>query len=108
MPRILQIPETFRKNLDKILTKSAKNMNDIAKNLKRKTNKKVFSTKKPPKKIHLRGNLGKPKNKRGKQEVSRFPLRFSTVFCGGKTRKAAPFFKISVVTTLLITMLSPI
>ena len=56
LPRILQIPETLGKNLGKILTKSAKNMYDLARSCQelqekclivstQKTHKKGFSTK---------------------------------------------------------------
>ena len=56
LPRILQIPETLGKNLGKTLTKSAKNMYDLARSCQelqekclifstRKTHKKGFSTK---------------------------------------------------------------
>ena len=56
LPRILQFPESLGKNLDKILTKSAKNMYDLARScqevqekclifLTEKTHKRVFSTK---------------------------------------------------------------
>ena len=55
LPRILQIPETLGKNLGKILTKSAKNMYDLARSCQelqekclilstQKTHKKGFST----------------------------------------------------------------
>ena len=58
LPRILQFPETLGKNLDKILTKSAKNMYDLTKSYQdlqekylifsteKKRTKSVFGTKK--------------------------------------------------------------
>ena len=57
LPRILQFPETLGKNLYKILTKSAKNMFDLARScqelqekylffLLKKRTKRVFGTKK--------------------------------------------------------------
>ena len=59
LPRILQFPESLCKNLDKILTKSAKNMYDLARSCQElqekglicsteKTQKSVFSTKNLP------------------------------------------------------------
>ena len=78
LPRILQIPETLGKNLGKTLTKSAKNMYDLARSCQelqekclifstRKTHKKGFSTKIFQEKPRiLPRNPGKPKNKREK------------------------------------------
>ena len=48
LPRILHILETLGKNLGKILTKSAKNMYELARSCKELQEKcQVFSTKKP-------------------------------------------------------------
>ena len=86
---LLQVPETLGKYLDKILTKSAKNMYDLARScqelqkkylifLTQKTDKKGFWYKKPLRKNQescqeiqeipriLARNPGKPKNKREK------------------------------------------
>ena len=67
LPRILQFPESLGKNLGKILTKSAKNMYDLARSCQELQEKcLIFSTVKKSKKIQemprsLPRNPGKTK-----------------------------------------------
>ena len=54
LPRILHFPESLGKNLDKILTKSAKNMYDLARSCQELQEKYlIFSTEKTQKKVFL-------------------------------------------------------
>ena len=64
LPRILQIPETLGKDLAKILTKSAKNMYDLARSCQELQEKfLIFSTQKTHKNGFSTNNLsGKTKN----------------------------------------------
>ena len=73
LPRILQFPETLGKNLYKILTKSAKNMFDLARScqelqekylffLTEKTHKKGFWYKKTDEKPRILSRKRNPRN----------------------------------------------
>ena len=73
LSRILQFPETLGKNLDKILTKSAKNMYDLARSCQELQEKcLIYSTEKKAEKVFL---VQKPsrKNQASCQEIQENP-----------------------------------